>query len=144
MADLGRDAATWLSTSRISSLRAAVADSTLVNGLRSLSARASGAVRSSYLYRWLTKEPEPDVIVIDLRETWSVGPVIAALDHVLAWLGPHWRGSTLKRGVDALGSVGSRAAETRVGRLLASLLAPPEPPDADRNRSDADAEREEP
>jgi len=137
MTDLGSDAAVWLSNSRLGSLRAAVADSTLVGGLRSLSARASEAVRSSYLYRWLTKEPEPDVIVIDLRETWVVGPLIAALDHVLAWLAPHWRGSTLKRGVDALGSVGRRAAETRVGRLLAALLAPPEPPDAD-------AEREEP
>jgi len=41
------------------------------------------AVRSSALYRWLTTEPDPDVIVIDLRETWTVGPVIRGID----WLG---------------------------------------------------------
>lgn len=39
-------------------------------------------VRGSWLYRWLTKEPDPDVIVIDLRETWTVGPVIAVIDRL--------------------------------------------------------------
>jgi len=42
------------------------------------------AVRSSALSRWLTTEPDPDVIVIDLRETWSVGPVIRGIDRLLA------------------------------------------------------------
>ncbi len=36
----------------------------------------------SWLYRWLTKEPEPDVIVIDLRETWTVGPILEILERV--------------------------------------------------------------
>lgn len=45
--------------------------------------RAAATVRDSYLYRWLTAEPEPEVIVIDLRETWTVGPVIRLLDAVL-------------------------------------------------------------
>jgi hypothetical protein len=39
--------------------------------------------RASFCYRWLTKEPDPDVIVIDLRETYTVGPVIAALEWLL-------------------------------------------------------------
>jgi len=42
------------------------------------------AVCSSALYRWLTAEPDPDVIVIDLRETRSVGPVIRGIDQLLA------------------------------------------------------------
>ena len=41
-------------------------------------------VRSSFIYRWLTAEPDPDVIVIDLRETWTVGPIIALVDRLLA------------------------------------------------------------
>ena len=41
------------------------------------------AVRDSYLYRWLTAEPDPDVIVIDLRETWTVGPFIRLLDATI-------------------------------------------------------------
>jgi hypothetical protein len=57
-------------------------------------------VRDSYLVRWLTAEPEPDVVVIDLRETWTIGPVIAVID----WLVPHglrmWQGSTAKRVLD--------------------------------------------
>ncbi|WP_136718018.1 hypothetical protein [Halorientalis salina] len=43
--------------------------------------------RGSWLYRWLTKEPDPDVIVIDLRETWTVGPVIAGLDWLAGGAG---------------------------------------------------------
>ncbi|EMA71090.1 hypothetical protein [Halorubrum distributum] len=50
--------------------------------------RAATAVRSSYLYRWLTAEPDPEVIVIDLRETWTVGPVIRLLDAILDRLIP--------------------------------------------------------
>lgn len=44
--------------------------------------------KAAYLYRWLTKEPEPDVIVIDLRDTLSVGPVIALLDYIISRLIP--------------------------------------------------------
>jgi hypothetical protein len=57
-------------------------------------------VRDSYLVRWLTAEPEPDVVVIDLRETWTIAPVIAVID----WLVPHglrmWHGSTARRVLD--------------------------------------------
>ena len=42
----------------------------------------------SYLYRWLTKEPDPDVIVIDLRETWTVGPAIRLVDAGISRLSP--------------------------------------------------------
>ncbi|ELZ40572.1 hypothetical protein C463_14720 [Halorubrum californiense DSM 19288] len=45
--------------------------------------RAGTAIRHSFLYRWLTAEPDPEVIVIDLRETWTVGPFIRLLDAVL-------------------------------------------------------------
>ena len=35
----------------------------------SVGSRVADAVRSSYLYRWLTAEPDPDVFVSALRET---------------------------------------------------------------------------
>ena len=54
-------------------------------------------LRSAWLYRWLTKEPEPDVIVIDLRETRSVGPVLARIDRVLTALTPALLRSTVSR-----------------------------------------------
>jgi len=45
---------------------------------------AQTLVSGSFTYRWLTAEPDPEVIVIDLRETWTVGPVIAVVDRLLA------------------------------------------------------------
>lgn len=41
----------------------------------------------SWLVRWLTAEPDPEVIVIDLRETVTVGPLIALFDWIIRWLG---------------------------------------------------------
>jgi hypothetical protein len=56
--------------------------SRIYRSLTTAGRRLSVLVRNSYLYRWLTAEPEPEVIVIDLRETWTVGPIIAILDRV--------------------------------------------------------------
>ncbi|MGQ3414356.1 hypothetical protein ACT4ML_19175 [Natrinema sp. LN54] len=50
------------------------------SGLRRLGETISQWVRASYCYRWLTAEPDPDVIVIDLRETYTVGPIIRVLE----------------------------------------------------------------
>ncbi|MFC7231555.1 hypothetical protein ACFQMM_09320 [Saliphagus sp. GCM10025308] len=43
-------------------------------------------VTSSSVYRWFTAEPEPEVIVIDLRETRTVGPIFAILDRAIAFV----------------------------------------------------------
>ena len=86
------------------------------------------ATTHSLLYRWLTKEPEPEVIVIDLRETWTVGPFITLLDAFIAWMLPLWRESQLAQLTGSVVSVGEDLAETRYGQLLAQLLEPPEPP----------------
>lgn len=56
--------------------RSAVAASRLTDGAQ----RSLQTVKASWLFRWLTDEPEPDVVVIDLRETVVVGPVLAVLD----------------------------------------------------------------
>lgn len=37
-------------------------------------------VETSWLYRWLTAEPEAETVVIDLRETLSAGPILAWID----------------------------------------------------------------
>lgn len=100
----------------------------------------STAVRNSYGYRWLTREPDPEVVVIDLRETWTVGPVIRVLDRLVDWVTPYWRESTLKRGFDGVVALGERAADTRFGQLVVKLLEPPESPkDATDSDERADA-----
>jgi hypothetical protein len=44
--------------------------------------------------RWLTAEPDPDVIVVDLRETVTVGPVILVLDRIVESVGGRSRDSS--------------------------------------------------
>jgi hypothetical protein len=66
------------------------------------------------------------VIVIDLRQTRTVGPVIALLDRIIEPLAPHWRQSRLHRGVQWLETVGERVAPTRVGQPLVGVLTPSE------------------
>jgi hypothetical protein len=81
-------------------------------------------VRGSWLHAWLTADPDPDPIVIDLRETYTVGPLLAALD----WVAPVVARSRL---VGATEDVATRveAAPVRAAGLLvftafaASLLA---------------------
>jgi len=77
-------------------------------------------VRASFLYRWLTAEPEPDVIVIDLRETLTVGPIIAMLDRALRTAVPAATKSRLGR---IAGDVATavRDAPVRVFSLLAII-----------------------
>ena len=40
-------------------------------------------IKHSFGYRWLTADPDPNVIVIDLRETKTVGPPLRLLERVL-------------------------------------------------------------
>jgi|GEM_PF-804124 len=51
--------------------------------LRDFGDTITSYVRASFCYQWLTTEPDPDVIVIDLRETYTVGPFIRLLDAVI-------------------------------------------------------------
>jgi hypothetical protein len=39
-------------------------------------------VRGSFCYRWLTTEPDTEPIVIDLRETYTVGPILDILTRI--------------------------------------------------------------
>lgn len=89
------------------------------------------ATRHSFLYRWLTKEPEPEVIVIDLRDTYTVGPVIEILNRLVDWLAPIWRHSLLKRVTEAVMPIVEGVTRTRTGRTIAALLEPPDPPEED-------------
>lgn len=93
------------------------------------------SVERSFVFRWLTKEPETEVIVIDFRETYTVGPFVRLFDSLVDRATPYWQGSRLARALDRIECVFERAAETRVGRQLASPFVPPTSPkerDGDR------------
>ncbi len=78
-------------------------------------------VQQSYLFRWLTAEPEPEVIVVDLRESWFVGPVIAALDRFTKAVVPAVETSRVRRATKRLTARLSRAPLRFAG--LAGVVA---------------------
>jgi hypothetical protein len=65
-----------------------VADVARRSRLHVAAARARTAVRTSYSYRWLTADPDPDAIIINLRETYTLGWLIILIGWVAQRLGP--------------------------------------------------------
>jgi len=97
----------------------AALDRSAVSGLAGFAARAA---RAAWLCRWLTAEPEPEVVVIDLRETWSVGPVLAVIEDVLTSLLPAAATARLTRaGVATEETV--RAAPVRAASVVVGTAA---------------------
>ena len=74
-----------------------LASATRGSRLFGVTARLQRFVEASWLYRWLTAEPDPDVVVIDLRETLTVGPWLAAIERAVRWLLPAAASSVLLR-----------------------------------------------
>ncbi|WP_137682896.1 hypothetical protein [Haloarcula mannanilytica] len=87
--------------------------------------------KASWIYRWLTAEPEPDVIVIDLRETYTVGPFISVLDAIVPRIARFWRNSGL---ASVAGRLERVLSESTTIQLAAKLLEPPEPPENNEQR----------
>ncbi|NHN62441.1 hypothetical protein G9463_03830 [Haloarcula sp. JP-Z28] len=115
--------------------------SRVITTVRTLGSRTSDFVQESYCYRWLTKEPDPEVIVIDLRETYTVGPFIALLDRIIPHVKHAWEHShvgLVAEGVFERLSEGvfDPLAETRGYKFAVSVLAPPEPPERERTTGD--------
>ena len=75
-------------------LSAVLSRSLEASGLATLGTALLRWVRASVLYRWLTTEPDPEIVVIDLRETSTLGPLIAVLDRLA---GPLFRGCQTAR-----------------------------------------------
>lgn len=85
-------------------------------------------VRGAWLYRWLTSEPDPEVVVIDLRQTWSVGPPLAVLDRAVDAIVPGLEGATVVRTLEGVVDAVRRRPIARtsaivLGVVLSSLLA---------------------
>lgn len=89
-----------------------------------LASGAARVTRHSFVYRWLTKEPDPEVVVIDLRETWTVGPVIR-LGEEIARTGPARRVTATAAGVGRTVDHLGRRAPIRVASVLVLLMTVP-------------------
>jgi hypothetical protein len=132
--DLGR----WLESSSVvrsyRRLTARLHTSASNSALAHVLALFTTWVCNSFIYNWLTKEPEPDVIVIDLRETYTVGPVIAILDRLAPTLERVWHESGVHRLLEAVrtASQGTWITDSRTVQVLVAALEPPEQPDDNR------------
>jgi hypothetical protein len=80
----------WVGT-QSQRLSAVLSRTLRTSGLAAFSTALINWVRTSFLYQWLTAEPEPDVIVIDLRKTRTVGPILAVLDIALEMVTNAWQ-----------------------------------------------------
>ncbi len=78
-------------------------------------------MRHSAIYQWLTAEPDPEVIVIDLRETWTVGPILRVLDRTIDRLADAAAGSRAVA-IATRGSTAAIAAPLRAGGLVLAAL----------------------
>lgn len=95
--------------------------SRVVTALRTAGSQASSWVRHSALYQWLTAEPDPEVIVIDLRDTWTVGPFLQVLDWIVDRLVDGAAGSRIVTVAQQSVSA-TRAAPLRVVGLVIAFL----------------------
>ncbi|KAB7517939.1 hypothetical protein [Halosegnis rubeus] len=94
-------------------------------------------LHTSRLYQWLTAEPDPTVVTINLRETYTIGPVLGLLERLVTPMVTRWEQSRLNEVATALSDRGRRLAESsRVVRWLARLFVPPEPEDRSEDARD--------
>ncbi|MBX0324030.1 hypothetical protein EGH21_13415 [Halomicroarcula sp. F13] len=108
---------------------------------RAMATRTTSLIQESYCYRWLTKEPDPDVIVIDLRETYTVGPFITLLDKIIPHVERAWQhsrvGAITTNVYEQLNeTVFEPLSETRGYELAVAVLTPPEPPEEEQPSAD--------
>ena len=86
--------------------------------------RCARGVERSRIVRWLTREPDPDVIVIDLTESSTIGPVLRVLDRMAAALAAPARASRIRRATTrAVATVEENAVPFASAVLLGVVLA---------------------
>lgn len=99
-----KDLTDWLESSAIVQAyrraSAKVGTAAANSALAGLFALLAAWIRHSFVYRWLTREPDPEIIVVDLRETYTVGPIIAVLDRVAPRFERWWYDSAFNRALD--------------------------------------------
>ncbi|MFC7071574.1 hypothetical protein ACFQJ7_16825 [Halovenus rubra] len=72
-------------------------EATRASQVAGVATNAQHVVTSSWSYRWLVTDPDPDLVVIDLRQTLTVGPWLRVIARTLNWVLPAAVSSTLVR-----------------------------------------------
>jgi hypothetical protein len=79
-------------------------------------------VRQSGLYRWLTTEPDHEVITIDVTDSLIGRLTVPPLYRTVRWVLPRWRGSRTKRVVEFLNTQFTDHPVRVFGVLLVSTV----------------------
>lgn len=85
--------------------------------------------RASFCYRWLTTEPDGDVIIIDLRESYIVDPVLLRIDRLVNKFRAIWHSPAFEWARDMYVTLSHTASRSVVIRTLLKLFEPPPPPE---------------
>ena len=83
--------------SRLVSQSASIGSRALEHSRLRESGRVLGQwIRGSWLYRWLTSEPDSDDVMIDLRETQTVRPTLGILEWIFGPVERSWPSSGVR------------------------------------------------
>ena len=140
---IGESRVVDLATTTAAKMDNALSESKVVGFGRAITRRTGRVVRNSYSYQWLTKEPNQEVIVIDLRESFTFGPFVVLLDRISPHIERAWNSSYLNILITkTFNSVFEQVTETQAYALVAKLLEPPQPSESrtgdDKNSSKED------
>lgn len=109
----------------------AIDGSRIIGATRYVGTALSGWAHDSRIVQWFLAEPEPEVIVVDLRETYTVGPVLRVLDWTTArinrfaertGLDAAAEGAARRVAAEPLRSTGWFLLVCALGGLIASVL----------------------
>lgn len=84
----------------------------------------SAALRSSYVLRWLTAEPETDVIVIDLNDSIVLRPFLRTIDEAADTFHAHWRGSVVYGVSDRIAEFVADTPVRALSLVILSMMIP--------------------
>lgn len=93
------------------------------SALRRAADAALAIARDSWLYRWLTAEPDPDVVVIDLRTTVSIGPPLMVIDRIVDAIVPGAEGATVVRAFERVGDALRRRPVAIASAIVLCVVA---------------------
>ena len=86
---------TWVGR-RVQSISTVLGTAASASGLAGFARMLGRWSRASFLWRWLTAEPDPDVIVIDLRESYTLRPILVVFDRISGTFARAWGTAGLK------------------------------------------------
>lgn len=109
--------------SRFRPIGTAVDRATYHSRVRALGDRVRPAVAHSRIVRWFIREPDPDVVVIDLAETRTVGSLLRALDATAERIDRVLRDTGIREWPTKAGTtIGRNAVPAASGALLGFVI----------------------